>query len=191
MVDYSKFTDQELCAFLMEGDHSAYTQIYTRYKYILYTHAVNKLRDRDEAMDIIQEVFTYLWYKRETIQFSESLSGYLYGAVRHAILNKIAHSQVRKKYFASLKAFSEEGNIIADQRIREMQLKEYIEKEIVLLPPKMREVFELSRKEYLSHKEIACRLEISEQTVSKQITNAIRILRMKLESLTSLFSIFF
>jgi len=44
----------------------------------------------------------------------------------------------------------------------------------------MREVFEYSRKEYLSHKEIAVKLHISEQTVSKQITNALRILKLKL-----------
>jgi len=49
-----------------------------------------------------------------------------------------------------------------------------------MLPPKMREVFELSRKEHLNHREIAWKLEISEQTVSKQITNALRILKLKI-----------
>ncbi len=186
-VDYSKLTDQELAALLNEGDHVAYAQIYTRYKYILYAHAVNKTRDREEAMDIIQEVFTYLWFKHKVIHFSGNLSGYLYGAVRHAILNKITRKQVQEKYFASLKTFSEQDNVVTDQRIIENQFREYIEKEIAMLPPKMREVFELSRKEYLSHKEIACRLEIAEQTVSKQITNALRILRVKLGVLLYLF----
>ena len=180
MIDYGKFTDQELATLLAEGDHVAFTQIYTRYKFILYTHAVNKLRDREDAMDIIQEVFTYLWFKRETIQLSENLPGYLYGAVRNAILNKVTHKQVQEKYFSSMASYSEEGNIFTDQRVRESLLKEYIEKEIILLPSKMREVFELSRKQRLSHKEIACQLEISEQTVSKQITNALKILRVKL-----------
>jgi len=190
MVDYSKFSDEELAALLTEGDHTAYTQIYTRYKFILYTHAVNKLRDREDAMDIIQELFTYLWHKRETIQVSENLSGYLYGAVRHAVLNKVTRKQVQEKYIASIKVFSEQGNIVTDERVRENQLREYIEKEIALLPAKMREVFELSRKQYLSHKEIACRLGISEQTVSKQITNALRILRVKLGILIYLFLMF-
>ncbi|MNL67317.1 RNA polymerase sigma factor [compost metagenome] len=55
-----------------------------------------------------------------------------------------------------------------------------IEKEIAALPQKMREVFELSRKQNLSHKEIAEQLGISEQTVSKQVTNALKILKTKL-----------
>ncbi len=165
----------------------AYAQIYDRYKFILHAHAVNKLRDREEARDIIQEVFTYLWSKREMIQLSGNLSGYLYGAVRHAILNKIARKQVQEKYFDSLKVFSERESVVTDHRIRENQFREYIEKEIGLLPPKMRAVFELSRKEHLSHKEIAWKLEISEQTVSKQITNALRILKVKLGVLICLF----
>lgn len=165
---------------LNKGDHLAYAQIYDRYKFILQAHAINKLRNREEARDIIQEVFTYLWLKHEVIEFSGNLSGYLYGSVRHAILNKFAHQQVCEKYLDSLKTFSGQDNIVTDQRIRENQLKEYIEKEIGQLPSKMRAVFELSRKEYLSHQEIAWKLGISEQTVSKHITNALKILKVKL-----------
>ncbi|MNT81059.1 RNA polymerase sigma factor [compost metagenome] len=55
-----------------------------------------------------------------------------------------------------------------------------IEKGIAELPPKMREVFELSRKHIMSHKEIAEQLNISEQTVRKQVNNALKILRSKL-----------
>ena len=55
-----------------------------------------------------------------------------------------------------------------------------IEKEIAELPAKMREVFELSRKQHFSHKQIAEKLEISEQTVSKHVANALRILRVRL-----------
>jgi RNA polymerase sigma-70 factor (ECF subfamily) len=187
MIDYNQLVDQELVILLNKGDQMAYAQIYDRYKFILHAHAVNKLRDREEARDIIQEVFTYLWSKREEIRLSGNLSGYLYGAVRHAILNKIARKQVQEKYFDSLKVFSEQESVVTDHRIRENQFSEYIEKEIGLLPPKMRAVFELSRKEHLSHKEIAWKLEISEQTVSKQITNALRILKVKLGVLICLF----
>jgi len=180
MIDYSQLTDPELIVLLNKGDQLAFAQIYDRYKFILHAHAVNKLRDREEARDIIQEVFTYLWSKHEVINISGNLSGYLYGSVRHAILNKITRKQVQEKYLDSLKAFSAQDNVLTDHRIRENQLREHIEKEIGMLPPKMREVFELSRKEHLNHREIAWKLEISEQTVSKQITNALRILKLKI-----------
>jgi RNA polymerase sigma-70 factor (family 1) len=190
MIDYNQLADQELVVLLSKGDQLAFAQIYDRYKFILHAHAVNKLRDREEARDIIQEVFTYLWSRRDVIKLTGSLSGYLYGAVRHAILNKICREKVQEKYLDSLTAFSAQDNILTDHRIREHQLREQIEKEIGMLPTKMREVFELSRNEHLSHKEIAWKLEISEQTVSKQITNALRILKLRLGVLVCLMLMF-
>ena len=186
MTDYNQLPDQELVVLLNKGDRLAFAQIYDRYKFILHAHAVNKLRDREEARDIIQEVFTYLWSKHDVINLSGNLSGYLYGSVRHAILNKTTRKQVEEKYLDSLKTFSVQDTILTDHRIREHQLREQIEKEIRMLPSKMRTVFELSRNEHLSHREIAFKLEISEQTVSKQITNALRILKLKLGFLASL-----
>jgi len=59
-------------------------------------------------------------------------------------------------------------------------LADLIEKEIQALPSKMRQIFELSRKQYLSYKEIAEQLEISEHTVKSQVSNALRILKLKL-----------
>lgn len=180
MEHYSKLTDEKLILLLKGGDHKAYTQIYDRYKFILHAHAINKLRDREETRDIIQEVFTYLWAKREQIEFTGNLSGYLYGAVRNAILNKMSRNRVHEKYHASMKVFALQEQVVTDHRVRENLLRESIEREIAMLPPKMKAIFIMSRKEYLSHREIAWKLEISEQTVSKQITNALKILKVKL-----------
>jgi RNA polymerase sigma-70 factor (family 1) len=180
MAAYSTYSDQQLTILLKEGDHVAYTEIFNRFKFILQAHAVNKLRDREEARDIIQEVFVYLWTKREVIQFTENLSGYLYGAVRNAILNRITRKHIEGKYFDAMKAFSLVNQVETDTLVRENQLKAFIEQEIAQLPSKMRLVFELSRKDNLSHAAIAEQLGISEQTVSKQITNAIKILKVKL-----------
>jgi len=180
MSKYNLFSDAELSSLLKEGDRNAFTEIYERYKYILHAHALNKTRDREEARDVIQEIFIYLWDKREVICINNNLSGYLYKAVRNAILNKITHKQVQEKYLDSMKAFSLEDHVESDHRIRERQLTDFIESEIAILPPKMREIFELSRKAHLSHHEIAEKLNISDQTVSKQVTNALKILRVKL-----------
>ncbi|MNI91450.1 RNA polymerase sigma factor [compost metagenome] len=61
-----------------------------------------------------------------------------------------------------------------------------ITSEIAKLPAKMREVFELSRLEDLSHREIAERLNISESTVKKQVQNALKILKARLSHYNSL-----
>jgi len=175
-------SDAELVDLLKSGDQLTYTEIYDRYILILLNHAYNKTRDREEAKDIVHEVFATLWARRENFNCQSNLSGYLYTAVRNNILNQVVHNDVKGKYLASIAQFIYNNNsqIITDHLVREHQLSSIIEKEIAELPPKMREVFELSRKQHFSHKQIAEKLEISEQTVSKHVTNALRILRVRL-----------
>ncbi|MES2267196.1 MAG: RNA polymerase sigma-70 factor [Bacteroidota bacterium] len=177
---YQKYTDQQLSDLLQSGDGAAYTTIYDRYVFTLLNHAYNKTRNREEARDIVQEVFTRLWARRQTIQITTNLAGFLYTSVHHIIIDQFAHSKVKDRYFTSILSFAAQSHEATDYRTRENQLTAIIEKEIAGLPPKMREIFELSRKQHLSHKEIAERLNLAEQTVSKQVSNALKILRVKL-----------
>jgi len=177
---YQSIPDHELVGLLRVGDRLAYTEIYNRYKFILHTHAYKWMRDREEAMDIIHELFVTLWDKRESIQFSTSLSGYLYVSLRNKIFNRVSRQKLESQYITSLQSFIDRGDCITDHRVREKELSMLIEKEISALPVKMREVFELSRKSNLSHKEIAEQLGLSDQTVRKHIQHALKILREKL-----------
>lgn len=180
MIGYSELSDIELASLLREGDRLAYTEIYDRYIFTLLNHAYNKTRNREEAKDVVHEVFAMLWSKREELNLNLNLSGFLYTSVRNMILNQFAHQNVQSRYIESVQYFVGNEETITDHLIREKQLSILIEKEISSLSPKMREVFELSRKNHLSHKEISEKLEISEQTVSKHVTNALRILRVRL-----------
>jgi len=183
MLMYSNLNDQELMFLLREGDELAYTEIYNRYKRLLQSHAYKKLGDFEEVKDVLQELFTNLWTKRTEIPAAINLSGYLYTVLRNRIFNIAAHKQIASKYVQSLQNFIDEDHCIADHLIREKELALLIQKEIDALPSRMREVFELSRKSGFSHREIADQLDISEQTVSKQITNALKTLKVRLSLL--------
>jgi RNA polymerase sigma-70 factor (ECF subfamily) len=183
MYAYQSFTDQTLLTLLRQGDKDAYTVIYDRYKNLLYNHAYKKLGDPEEVKDVLQELFTNLWNKRADIPVAMNLSGYLYAGIRNRVLNLLSHKEVENKYLTAVQRFTQEEDYSTDLAIREKELADLIQKEIDQLPPKMREVFLLRRKENLSHQEIAGQLSISEQTVAKQVTNALRILRVRLGSL--------
>lgn len=184
---YESISDYELLALLKAGDRLAYTEIYYRYKIVLHTHAYKWMRDREEAKDIIHEIFALLWDKRDSIEFSSSLSGYLYISLRNRIFNRISKKKFESKYIDSLQEFIKKGDCVTDHRVRENQLSELIEKEIFAFPTKMRLVFELSRKLNLSHKQIAEQLDLSEQTVRKHIQHALRILKTKFGIIIFLF----
>ncbi len=189
MSRYDKLPDDELVTLLRQGDESAYTEIYHRYHAALYIHIFNKLRIREESRDIVHDLFSQLWQKRTALAIQGSLASYLFAAARYRVFDLIDRSKVKNKYIDSIRKFAEEGISETDYRIREQQLLALIEKEIASLPPKMRQVFELSRKGGLSHRQIGIELNLSEKTVKKQVSNSLKILRSKLG--VSVFIFFF
>jgi len=186
-MNYIPLTDGELSALLINGDHNAYEQLYKRYFRLLYTYAFKKLRDEELAKDIIQEFFTELWYKRNSIIVSGSIAAYFYSAINNRIINYFSRESVKAKYINALDNFLSSENDTTDHLVGEKLMIELIEREIQALPPKMRQVFELSRKEHLTNKEIADKLNISERTVETQVSNALYRLRTKLGLVVFLF----
>ena len=179
---YAKHTDQKLAALLQQGDEYAYTEIFERYKVLLYKHAYRLSGDEEEANDIISDLFLVLWQKRESLNLQVSLSSYLYGSIRNRVFDLITHQKVITRYLDSIREFIEQGHYETDERIRAKELAEIIEREIAALPPKMREVFELSRSGEFSYKEIGEMLNITEGTVKQQVHNALKTLRLKIHS---------
>lgn len=187
MTSYHSFTDFELTNLLKKGDLVAFNEIYKRFQGLLYIYACKIVKNNDDAEDIVQEVFIYLWDKRFTININSSISVYLYKAVQYKFMNLLDHKKVRTDYKDSLMEFIDQGEYITDHYIREKEFSKIIEQEIAALPDKMREVFELSRKSNLSRKEIAEKLYLSEKTVKNQINNALKILRRRLPFFVFLF----
>lgn len=189
MADYSKLSDQELFVLLKSGDEPSFTEIYSRYNALLLVHADNKLRNEDEARDVVQDVFVRLWEKRDQLQIESSLSGYLYSSVRNQIFNMIKHQKVITAYTDSLFAENRDNEIYADHLIREKQFAAMIQAEIDSLPPRMKQVFELRRFEDLSNKEVAERLGITEYTAQDHMKKAVKALKIKMGLIIIIMSI--
>src|SRR3546814_6763281 len=94
---YRNYRDEELTPLLVEGDRVAYTELYNRYKKRVYVHAYRILQDREEAKDVVQELFTVLWTRRETLNYSNGFAGYVYSAARNKVLDRIARKKVDRK----------------------------------------------------------------------------------------------
>jgi RNA polymerase sigma-70 factor (family 1) len=188
---YISKSDMELVDLLKAGNQHAFAEIYDRYFGVLYLHAFNRLGDKDEAKDLVQELFTYLWSKRSTLEPKTNFSNYLYTWVRNKVLNEIAHRSVEEKYRCFMATTITAGEALTDYRVRERQLAAIIEREVSALPPKMREVFELSRKHNLTYKEIGEKLDLTEQSVRSHVKNALKILRTRLGLMLFLYFLFF
>jgi RNA polymerase sigma-70 factor (ECF subfamily) len=179
---YNELSDFELTAMIGQDDHDAYRELYYRYTEALYTHAYMRLNDREEAKDVVQDVFSTLWSKRAEINIQQNIAGYLYISVRNRILNLYALEKRRSAVATSLAAYMQQENTgaEADTTVRLKQLQILVEREVAQMPPKMRAVFELSRKQHMTHKEISRQLGISEKTVKNHVNAALKVLRSRL-----------
>ncbi|KQR72285.1 RNA polymerase sigma factor [Pedobacter sp. Leaf176] len=190
MSHYKSLTDNELFDLTQVGDKYAFEEIYERFNGLLYIYACKLVTDKEDARDIVQEIFVYLW-SNLNIKIKSQLSAYLYTAVRYKVFDWIDKNKSKSNYLLSLEHFSETGDCITDDYIREKEFASIIEKEVSLLPAKMRQIFEMSRRQHLSQKEIAEILHLSDKTVKKQMSNALKVLRLKLTSFISIAIILF
>lgn len=181
MAAYSDFADQQLFDRLQNGDRHAYAEIFGRYKGPLYIFAYKRLGSREEVRDIVQDVFLSLWQRHGEISLSAGLGTYLHAAVRNKVLDTLSRRKLSQRYIDSFNSFKAlAANDSTDHLLRHRELAAVIDREVQALPAKMRRVFELSRKEGYSRKQIAQELGLSEQTVKSHMQHALKILREKL-----------
>ena len=178
-------TDQELIAQLREGNANAYTQLFDRYQPLLYIYARKVVKDEDDVADILQDVFISLWDKRETLEITGNVLSYLSGAVKFRFFDLLDKKKVRTDYAVSMRKYIEEASPVTDYQLREREMLRLLEQQIGLLPPKLKLIYELSRKANYSNAYIAEKLGVSEKTVQNQLSLAIRQLRLRMGILNS------
>lgn len=172
-----KFSDQELVLSLKEGNRAAFAEIYERYWSLLLRHSIGMLKDESIAQDAVQDVFQMLWEKSLSLKIHTSLSSFLYTSIRYRILDQLKRSKIEDRFLSTLKTEIESGVASTDDTIAEKEFAKKIEDGLGKLPPKMRRVFELSRIYEYSYREISEELNLSDNTVKRQISNALKIMR--------------
>lgn len=178
--NYSEFADEELILLLQEKDQLAFTEIYRRHWHMLYLHTFKILGDEDESKDLVQDTFFSFWEKSSALQVRTNLKGYLFVAVRNRIFSLIRKRKVNPDFINIVMEELDQLDNTTVESIDERELIRLIDAEIEQLPRKMKEVFELSRKEFLTNKEIAVKLEMTEEAVKKQIHRSIKTLKLRL-----------
>jgi len=179
-MDHKTLTDDALAELLGTGSPAVFEEIYRRYDKLLFLYAYKRLQNREDAKDAVQDVFVRLFKNKESLVLKTTLAGYLYKSVLNQVLDIFKHKKIIQKYVDSNVHFIDVDSQETDYLIREKEIEALIEHEISQLPPKMRRVYELNRKSYLSPKEIAQQLGISEHTVYAQLRAALKNLKTRL-----------
>lgn len=129
--------------------------------------------------DLAQEVFIRFWEKREQIEVLESIGGYLH---RMAVNEALAHLR-RRRFFEDVSEAAHLPAAASDHTetdVLHQDLSLRLQAALNTLPPRCRAVFQLSRFEEMSYREIADQMDISIKTVENQMGKALKLLREQL-----------
>jgi len=169
---------------LRQSDKKAFTALYEMYWRKVYNFSRLYLINQNVAEEVVQEVFIKIWESRDFIKETDNFKGLLFIITRNLIFNRHRKSVNEDFYKATvLSAIEKSYNI--EEEIEAKNLSEYIELLIKELPPRRQLIFNLSRKEHKSYKEISNLLHISEKTVENQIAEAIKYLKKNIILLAS------
>ncbi|PWK75992.1 RNA polymerase sigma-70 factor (ECF subfamily) [Mucilaginibacter oryzae] len=172
--------DAELLELLKEDDLNAFDVLFNRYWKSLFIAAQVRVGDEETAKDIVQTLLIDVWQKRNEIQVNTSLEQFLHGAVKRKVLHHFRSENIRQN--AMENALERMGNLIhsEDNLSSYFNLEKIVSEEVEEMPVNMKRAF-LLRSDSYSVREIAENLNLAEQTVSNNITEALKRLKRRLK----------
>lgn len=172
---------------LSDGSSSALRQLYDKYAPSVYRFVFSILRNTHDSEEITQMVFIKIWDIRTTLRDDTNLNAFLFTIAKNSSYNFLKHKYKEKLMFEKLElSLKDNASGLVDDSLIEKDFNDILNGLIEQLPPRRREVFVLSRFSGLSYKEIASKLEISENTVDTQMRKALQFIK---ENLTNEISI--
>jgi RNA polymerase sigma-70 factor, ECF subfamily len=178
----SKLSNTNLVKLLKRGDMAAFDAIYYKYSHKLHLFVLRYLKQEEDAEGIVQEVFIKIWESRKKIDTYQSFEGFIFTIAYNATISLLRKRMSETKSREYLKSLQQPD--IPETAIDELQYKELnhkVQKLLKELTPRQREIYQLSREEGLSHKEIAEKLDLSESTVNNHLVTILKYLKSHLD----------
>lgn len=176
-MDEDKDFERQLIVRLINNDESAFCELYALYKERLLFFAMKFIKSKEFAEDVFQDAFIAVWQNRRFLNPYMPFAPYIYTIVKNRILNLLAGIDKESELKKVIMSNSIDFDNSTEEIILGSELSKLLEKALSYLTPQQKKVFEMSRKDLMSHKEIAEELNISVYTVQQHISTSLRIIR--------------
>ena len=151
-----KTDDYELIQDFLSGNEQSFNLLARKYQEKIYWHARRMLGDHDDAHDIVQEVLLVMHNKLNTFNFSSALYTWIYKITATRSMNVLKKQKLKKIiYFGSDKNVENKGYEIIIDSLEARERFKRMEKFMIKLPVKQREVFVMRNFDDLSYEEIS------------------------------------
>ena len=178
----AKFNQEKILFELANDNKLALEEIFNYYYPRLYNFSKAFLKLENGIDDILQEVFLKIWKNRKNIKTSQTFNSYIFTITQNLLLNELRSRLNSQKVRGEILKASVAKEYLYFEKVEYNELKEKVEEFMNDLPPRQKEIFQLSRIEGLSHKEIAEKFNITTKTVEYHIGQSISFLKKRLKS---------
>ncbi len=176
-------SEKEELELLKKGSSPSFESLYHRYSGKLYNFVMKVSKgDSYIAEELVQRTFIKVWETKEYVNPDKSFISYLCTIAKNMLLNEYEHQTIQFIYEEYVKVRTVENDDSTEKELDKNLLEEYIDKLADKLPPKRREIFILSRKDGLSNKEIAQKLNITESTIETQLSKALSFMKSEIKA---------
>lgn len=166
-----------LVALLQAGDKKAFEAIYKTYVSPLYRYARRSIATKEDCEEIVQEVFTSLWQRRESLSHVTALEPYLFRSVKYMVIRYFQKKAVQQKYADHYKFFEAFYESMDFREVDPSSPEALIERGLANLPDRCQQAVRLRVSGNLSNGEIAERMNVKRVTVENYMVRALRIFR--------------
>ena len=167
---FSMESDRELIELANKGDPDAFEALYRQYRDWVYRLAWRITGNRADALDVLQETFTYLLGKFPGFELTSSMTTFLYPVVRHVSFT----IRSKRSRFASSEEVLDE--LAAPKSEESEHYRSELAAVLIVLPDEQREVLLMRFVDDMSLKEIAAALDVPVGTIKSRLHNALRAL---------------
>jgi RNA polymerase sigma-70 factor, ECF subfamily len=156
------------------GSEPAFREIFMAYDSRLMAYAAKICITRQDAEEVVQDVFASLWQNRASME-GDDITGWLITVCRHKAIKSLR----RQVFHADIDALPDmpAQQLNPAEQLYFEEIEKHIQAVIRSLPPVRRKIFLMSRNEEKTYQQIADELGISVLTVKKQMSLALSYLR--------------
>ncbi|SHG60565.1 RNA polymerase sigma factor [Pedobacter caeni] len=178
--------EAELLRRISERDQAAFRLVYDKYRKRIYTFSLRLLKSAELAEEIVQETFLKIWLMEDELNKVSHLEPYLVTICRNKCLDVLRQTaKALKSNHIRTQNWSESHNE-TEELILLQDTNDLLQAGIERLPTQQKRVYQLCRQQGLKYEEAAAEMNISPLTVKTHMQQALRSLRVYMNTHTDL-----
>lgn len=186
MAQNSNIDEKKLLLELSQGSELAFTTIYNQYKNSVYSTALRITKSKILSEEAVQDIFLKIWQNKENLIAIDSFENYIYIISRNHLFNSIKKIARETNLITEINP-KDTGFIDTDSNIKDEQYTTILNQIVEQLPPQQQKVYNMAKRDGLSHQKIGEDLGISTETVKKHMAQALKFIRLKISPYMNLF----